>query len=796
MRCLNILVLVLLCQNFALAQSDKETPTQTLRGTVVDKILQTPLPGATIILVGVNPPIGTVADSNGRFRLEKIPVGRQEIKISYLGYKEMSMPNILVNSGKETILTIAMEEEVSPEEVIVTSTKRKAGANNPLIVNSVTNLRTEEINKFAGSRQDPSRMASNYAGVAGGGDQRNDIIVRGNSPIGVLWRLEGVDIPNPNHFTFTGNSGGAFSILNNNMLANSDFLTGAFPAEYGNKTAAVFDVKLRNGNNEKREHTVQAGLNGLEFVTEGPISKKNGSSYLASYRYLSFGILNKLGVSIGANGIPQYQDASFKINLPTRKYGIFTVWALGGKSSIDLKDDEDTTGSGKINPVMISTDNFSSDMYAGGISHTHLINEKTTGKLILSASGNRIKVLSTSFYKDQTSLLDYEHRNNEGQYLLNYTVTHKFNPRHLVKTGIIMRDIFYNINEKYYDYEDSTFRSGLNQKGSATLFQAFAHWNFHINEKLTINSGMYFQLFGLNRTYSIEPRLSANYMLGEKQRLTFAAGLHSQTHSLFIYQYKFYQKSTDSYTQPNKNLGMHRSLHLVAGYNRNITNNLRFKAETYYQYMYNVPVSIASGAGAGVYSILNTGADYGFYTADSTVNKGTGRNYGIEISLERHFNKDYYFLTNISLLNSKYKGGDHIERSAAFDIGHVVNMLAGKEFHLDKENRKVISVDIKITHSGGRRIIGVDKQASLAENKAVYDYAHAYEVKLKDYFRTDLKISYNINREKATHNFFIAADNMFNTKNVLTQDWSTSKKEVVTYYQLGIFPYLGYKVQF
>jgi hypothetical protein len=690
-----------------------------------------------------------------------------------------------------------MEEEIIEAQAIEIKAKKEKGiANNSLIVSSVTNMRTEEINRFAGSRQDPSRMASNYAGVAGGGDQRNDIIVRGNSPLGVLWRLEGVDIPNPNHFTFTGNTGGAFSVLNNNMLANSDFLSGAFPAEYGNKTAAVFDVKLRKGNNEKRENTVQIGLNGLEYTTEGPFSKKYSGSYIASYRFFSFSALNKLGVSIGANGIPQYQDISFKINLPTGKAGIFTIWGIGGKSIIDLKEIEDTTLTIKTNPVVREEDNFESDMYALGVSNTFIFNEKTTGKLILSSSGSRLKLKSTEFYKDQSSIMNYQHNNLEGQNLINYTLTHKFNPRHLLKGGVICRSIFNNILEKYYVEEDSVYRTGLDQKAQAGLIQSFVHWNFRLTEKLTLNSGLYYQLFTLNKTYALEPRFSASYLLKENQRLSFAAGLHSQTHNLFIYQYRFYQESTNTYTQPNKNLDLLRSLHLVTGYNRTFQNNLRFKAEAYYQYMYNVPVSIAKGIPAGTYSTINTGASYDFYTADSTVNKGNGKNYGVELTLERSFNKNYYFLSNVSLLSSKYTGGDGIQRNSAFNIGHVVNVLGGKEFHLDDQNRKVISVDIKLTHSGGRRIIGVDRQASINEGHTVRDYAHAYDLKLKDYFRTDLKITYNVNREKATHNFFIAADNVFNTQNILTQYWDNVKKEVANEYQLGIFPYLGYRVQF
>jgi hypothetical protein len=794
MRLLKMLLLALLCQNVALAQTN---PTQTIRGTVLDKNIQTPLGGASIILAGSEPLTGTVADSNGVFRLDNVPVGRQELKISYLGYKDIYLPGILVSSGKETVLTILMEEEIIETQAVEIKVKKEKGTpNNSLIVTSVTNLRTEEINRFAGSRQDPSRMASNYAGVAGGGDQRNDIIVRGNSPLGVLWRLEGVDIPNPNHFTFTGNTGGAFSVLNNNLLASSDFLSGAFPAEYGNKTAAVFDVKLRKGNNEKRENTVQVGLNGLEYTTEGPFSKKYAGSYIASYRFFSFSALNKLGVSIGANGIPQYQDVSFKINLPAGKAGIFTIWGIGGKSIIDLKEIEDTTGTIKTNPVVREEDNFESSMYALGISNTFIFNEKTTGRLILSTSGSRLRLLSTEFHRDQTSIMNYQHNNLEGQHLVNYTLTHKFNPRHLVKGGLIYRSIFNDILEKYYEESDSVYRMGLDQRAQASLLQSFVHWNYRVTEKLTLNSGLYYQLFTLNKTWALEPRFSASYLLNENQRISFAAGLHSQTHNLFIYQYQFYQQNTDSYTQPNKNLDLLRSLHLVTGYNRNIQKNLRFKAEAYYQHMYNVPVSIAHSPWSGTYSSLNTGASYDFYTADSTVNAGKGKNYGLELTLERSFNKDYYFLSNVSLLNSKYTGGDGVQRNSAFNIGHVVNLLAGKEFHLDDQSRKVISVDIKLTHSGGRRIIGIDKEASINEGHAVYDYAHAYDTKLKDYFRTDLKITYNVNREKATHNFFIAADNLLNTKNILTQYWDNVKKEVANEYQLGIFPYLGYRVQF
>ena len=796
MKKLIFLLLALPCLNFTThAQSEQSTLRQRIRGTVLDKNLATPIPGAIVQLTSVNPPLVATTDEEGNYTLENVPIGRHTLKISYLGYKEAQSSNVTVNSGKETILTIQMEEDiVSHQEVVVTGKRNSSQANNTLIQSSVTNLRTDDINRFAGSRQDPSRMASNYAGVAGGGDQRNDIIVRGNSPTGVLWRLEGVDIPNPNHFTFTGNTGGAFSILNNNLLANSDFLTGAFPAEYGNKTAAVFDVRLRNGNNQKRENTFQLGLNGIEFGTEGPISKKQGSSYLISYRFLSFEALSKLGVSIGASGIPQFQDLTFKLNLPTEKAGTFTLWTISGTSKIFVHEKNESANP-ESKEAYYDTD-FNSSMFASGLSNTYHFTKNTSGKLILSTSGSKIGVYSTNLYKDGSSIHDFDHSNTSGQYLANYTLSHRLTPQHLIKAGVIYRQLYSNLYTNYYDYDDSSYVLGWNSKTNAGLFQSFAHWQYRLSNALTVNSGLYYQRFLLNNTQALEPRFSLAYDVNEKQRVTLASGLHSQTQDLYIYNFQSYDSASARYKQSNKNVGLTKAFHFVLGYQRTLSENLRLKAEAYYQYLYNVPVSLSHKVDAFTFSTLNSGSSYNLSVADSLVNTGKGKNYGIELTLERSFQHNFYFLTNLSLLHSTYTGADGVERNSAFNVGHVFNLLAGKEFHLDAQNRRVLSIDTKVTHSGGRRVTDVNTQASIEQNKAVYDYAHAYGVQLPSYFRADLKISYTVNKPKATHNVFIAADNLFNTQNVLTRDWDNNDKVVKNYYQLGLYPYLGYRVQF
>lgn len=185
---------------------------------------------------------------------------------------------------------------------------------------SARQLSTDEAFRYAGTRSDPSRMAQNFAGVSGTNDGRNDIIIRGNSPVGVLWRMDGIDIPNPNHFSTLGATGGPVSILNINTLKNSDFLTSAFPAQYGNALAGVFDLKLRNGNNEKNEFIGQLGFNGFEFGAEGPLNKNSKASYLVNYRYSMVAALQSIGLNFGTgSATPYYQNSTFKINIPTKK---------------------------------------------------------------------------------------------------------------------------------------------------------------------------------------------------------------------------------------------------------------------------------------------------------------------------------------------------------------------------------------------------------------------------------------------------------------------------------------------
>lgn len=785
------LFLVFCCEHIT-----AQTFTQTIRGKVIDADSKSILFGANVILLNRDTLIGAATDADGRFRLENVPVGRQSLKASCIGYEDVIMNNIIITSAKEIILTIELHEKVYTSDVVeIVAKKDKTKANNELTTVSSRGFQAEETGRYAGSRGDPSRMVANYAGVASGNDARNDIIVRGNSPLGVLWRMEGVDIPNPNHFSAQGATGGPVSMLNNNVLGNSDFLTGAFPAEYGNKTAAVFDIKLRNGNNEKNEYTGQIGINGIELGAEGPVSKKQGSSYLVNYRYSTLEVFNALGIRFGVSATPKYQDVSYKVNIPTQRAGTFAFWGIGGISKLSLLDSERKASdwsyiSGGQDLV------FKTNMGATGISHLYFFNTHASGKLSLSVSGTglfmNIDTLSKILH---TSFMTFKNESVEANYIANYTFINKFNARHLIKTGMTYQTIYFNAHSFYYSTSVAKYIDQLNVESStAGLVQGFVHWQFRPSDRLTFNTGLHYQNFLLNHSYALEPRFGVNFKLSSRQSINAGYGMHSQMQPTIYYFYETYNHKTDSYYRSNRDLDLSRSQHIILSYDYVFAKNFRFKSESYYQSLYNIPVQknrISS------FSMINVGnALEGIPLVDTLENKGTGKNYGIEFTLEKFFSRHYYFLTTTSIYQSRYKGSDGLEHHTSYDGGYIFNALGGYELEVGKQKNRFISLDLKYTLAGGNRYTPIDLEQSNYQHKTVLIDTQAFENKLKDYSRFDAKLTYKTNRKKTSQSIFIVVENIFNTKNILRQSYDKKTQSIQKEYQLGLFPYGGYRIEF
>lgn len=783
----------LLC-SLTLACAASAQQTQTIRGTITDAQSKSPLVAATVVLLNSDPQKGTMTDSEGNFRLEGVPVGRQSLLITYIGYKELTLPNLVVNSGKEVVLIIEMEEEViTGKEVVVNAKENKGETNNELVSISGRTFSIDETNRYAGSLGDPSRMAGNFAGVAGGGnDQRNDIVIRGNSPLGMLWRLEGADIPNPNHFGNQGANGGPVSILNNNTLANSDFLTGAWPSEYGAATSGVFDLKMRNGNNEKREHTFQMGFNGVELMTEGPI-KKGGASYLLSYRYSTLSLFNKLGFDFGESGIPEYQDFSLKVNLPTKKAGTFSLWGLGGVSATNIYDSQ-LDSAERAERSFLQDIEFASGMFASGVTHQLIIGKNGYLRSVVSVSGERniTRIDSLSGLNGDAKSLFYLSSSKLFKTSLHTFYNHKFNAKNSLKTGLILSRVTLDMADSVADWQSpspSGFTKSYDFRESAFTFQVYSNWNFKPTPKLSINTGLHLNVLALNNTYSLEPRLGARYQVNRLTTVSAAYGLHGQAQPLAVYFQETVLPNGES-IRTNHDLKYTMSHHFVVGGERYFGSNFRVKAEAYYQYLTNLPVT----ENPGFFSVVNFGADFGgIPTIDSLVSTGKGQNYGVEVTAEKFFSKGYYFLVTASVFESKYMASDNIWRNTAFSSNYVFNALAGKEITI-KDG--VLSFGIKGTYAGGRREIPYDLEASIQEQRAVPDFDRAYEKRLPAYFRMDLRIGYKLNRKRLTHEWALDIRNVFNTQNILTRQFDPGNGQIRDAYQIGIFPIPLYRLQF
>ncbi|MEZ5045468.1 MAG: TonB-dependent receptor [Chitinophagaceae bacterium] len=766
--------------------------TQTIRGTIRDKISNFTLEGVTVIVINSNPVLGNRTDQDGRFEIQHVPIGKVDLQVSYLGYETVFLKNLSLNSAKELVLNISMEEKIlSSKDIIIKDKRDKDKALNEMTLVSARMFSVEETNKYAGSLNDPARMAQNFAGVQANGDTRNDIIIRGNSPLGVIWRLEGIDIPNPNHFAGIGTTGGAISILNNNNLSNSDFLTGAFPAQYGNATAGVFDLKLRNGNDKKREHTIMFGMNGLEAGTEGPLSKKNHSSYVVNYRYSTLGLFNAIGINFGAASVPKYQDGVFKIHLPTKKFGSFDVFGLGGyNSSVFYSKDYDTTGR-KLNPMPKGFNtNFINYMGVAGLAHTYQFNQKMYGRFTstYSINGNTTRIDSL-YNNEQNTFLWLNRFYQENKFTAQYQINYKWNSQHNSQIGIYYNKTFFNIHDSFYLAPIQAYRKVFDYNGNTNLWRCYAQHQFKPSDKLSIVGGVNMMYFTYTKSFAVEPRLAMRYQVRKNMFLTAGAGIHHQQQPTSIYFLQSRLASgIDSAT--NNNLDFTKSTHAVLGLDWNFAPNFRLKLETYFQQLSQIPIEQIPSS----FSIINEGAYYVIFSKPFLANRGSGYNKGIELTIEKFLNKNYYFLITGSLYKSMYKGSDGIERHTAFDGTYAANVLAGYDIAITKKS--LLSINAKATFLGGRRYTPIDLAASQNSFTEVYIDSLAFTKQHPAYFRPDIRVAYRLNWKKVSQEWAININNFIDRDNIQGLVYDKTNNKVGYSYQIGFFPVIQYRLEF
>jgi hypothetical protein len=751
-----------------------QNTTQTLRGIVLDQVSQQPLSFVNVVL---GDSLAASTDDDGAFRFDGLAIGKYKITMQYIGYEDLILRNIQVNAGKETVINANMEESIEKmAEIVVSADKEKAKPLNEMALLSTRMVSVEETQRYAASFGDPARMANSFAGVVQTDAGNNNITIRGNAPNGLLWRLEGIDIPNPNHFSYVGTSGGGISILSSQLLSNSDFSTGAFAAEYGNALSGIFDIKLRKGNNEKREFTFQLGALGIDAAAEGPFKKGSKSSYLFNYRYSTLGLLAKI-IDVG-NNVTTFQDLSYNMSFKNNKLGDITFFGLNGLSNQIGKD---TIGSFDFK--------FIANTLVNGLTHSKTIGTNTFLKsaLVLSSTTNSIKSISRdSIAKKDFTSFDESHKNQKITF--STKLQHKINANTSLKAGLIFTRVGFVVNNLSQEKLNAPIETLFKQEGNASTTQLFVQTQHKYSKALTANIGGHFIYSWLNKTKSIEPRAAIQYTTPTGHNFTAGYGLHSQVLPLSTYFVQI--EKENKMTLPNKNLELSKAHHLVVGYGVQPTSLINIKAEAYYQALFDVPLTTDAEENISLINLEGGTPPYEFKS------NGIGRNYGVELTVEKYLNQGFYFTFTNSIYDSKFKGTNGQWYNTRFNGGFTSAFTGGKEFSISKKKNRTLAINVKTIYTGGLRITPIDLDASIAENETVYDYVNPFSTQLPNFFRTDLKIIFKRNFKHVTSSLVFDLQNITDRENQGGEFYNIKSKKIEKYNQVGLLPVVSYKLEF
>ena len=606
-------------------------------------------------------------------------------------------------------------------------------------------------------------------------------MVRGNNPQSLQWKLEGVEISNPNHFAdLSAFGGGGLTALSVHLLANSDFFSGAMPAEYSNALSGVFDIFMRNGNNQKYEHTFQLGAIGIDAASEGPFKKGGKSSYIFNYRYSTMGLLVPLLPENAAG--TTYQDLSFKLNFPTQRAGTFSVWGMGlidysdaqAKTNISEWKYDDDRDNQKVNQFM----------GAAGISHKIFLNNEQYLKTTLAATANGIDMntdrVDSSFVNHDQNRVN----NKDYSFVLSSYLNTKFSARHTNRTGFVITNMNYDMLLKDAGKTGDPMQTLVNENGNSTLVAAYSSSSVNLNEKITLNIGLTSQWFLLNNAFSLEPRAGIKYRFAPNQSLSLAYGLYSRLERL-----NYYFIRDNSNQEINHELGFTKAHHFILGYDISPSEFTHLKIEAYYQHLFDVPVMADSS-----FSLINQQNDWFF--AGKLQNTGLGKNYGLDITFEKYLSMGYYYMATASIFNSRYKGADNVWRDTRYDRNFAFNFLIGKEWQLGKNKNKILSLNARMNCQGGDRYSPVNTTLSIERQDVVFDETKAYSQQFSPAFVTHFTASYKLNKKKTAHEFALKIINLTQYKEFVGFRYNYQTQTVDVDREATFIPNISYKIEF
>lgn len=738
---------------------------ETLRGTVIDAVTGEALIGATVKIVELEN-AAAVADMDGNFTIKISKGGRYTIETNYIGYEPSIMKEIMISGAKEVVLEIALRENSTElKEVIVKPRVNKESTVNPSVLTGGVMLSMEEASRFAGGYNDPARLVMSFAGVSGDA-AGSGLSIHGNAPERMQYRIEGVEVFIPNHFNDMWDAGyGLVSALNSNVIGNSDFFTSTFNANYNNALSGVFDVKMRAGNNSKHENILQVGTVSEELTLEGPISRKNNSSYIINYRYGFTSLIDKLNLVDTEGSHMSFQDFSFKLLFPTKKAGTFSLFGL----LLHDTNHDDPLKLEDVHSVYDASNNDSKlTQILAGASHKIHFGNKWTWRTTAAYNMQHLKanmhyygiarnadgVLNTPLAFEnpddpKSKMYPFSQQQmNEDRLIINTEFSKQVTSKWLTQFGGEYSHRFFNLyyrsHDKLYDTVNpmTEYTKMKDNTGLANLF-----WQniINVSDKFSLSAGISGNYFLLSKDLSIEPRVSFKWEPNEKNNFSMGYGLHSMIEKLDAY---FYRDDNDRLV--NKDLGLTKAHHLHATYMHKFNSNLTLRINAFYEYGFDIPV----GINGSTYCVTNR---LYAYTDEPLVNKGNTRNYGGDITLEHYMSHGFFGQTNFSLYKSEYRGQDKVWRNQLYDRGFMFKILAGKEWMIGKN---VFNISAKYSIQGGLRYTPVDvdqMRANVAkgiiDDDPIYKDNEAFTKRFDPTGVVDLTVSYKINKRKVSHTF-------------------------------------------
>jgi hypothetical protein len=746
---------------------------QIVSGEISDG-LGKPLASANIQLIGPDSAFLAVSAQDGKFSVSVTP-GRYWIKATFTGYRAFE-EELLVIAGKSNYLKVSLTE--SPTQLTDVEVSSGLASEIP----GSYSISIEKTMRVPANFFDPVRMATSLPGVVGTNDQGNSVSVKGYSPNAMLWRLQGLDIVNPNHLANAGTlsdrpvaNGGGVSILSSQVLDRTNFYSGTLPVQYGNALSGVMDMSLRPGSKTSREHTVQASLIGIDLATEGPMGKigtdASDASYLVNYRYSTVGLLSQLGVNFGDEVI-NFQDLTFNLDFDHKKGGNLSVFGFGGLSSNKFErkpQDEWETEKDRYNI------DFTGRVFGTGFTNTDPVGNHAVLKTGLAVSGQYQERKSASETISDPHVASELFQSNRT--LVSALIDFKTikSSRFSWNVGAISTSYWNEMNSETVWTNPPPDQSNLYGVFNTTLIQVYYNTDWRLGNKWSLTSGVRMVYPTQKREGAIEPRIVVNRIM---------------RHGSLYLSYG----STSQLNQPQTNIsssdfiGLNYARQVTLGYSQMLNSGVRLMGQAYFHYLWRVPVTLSNAPQQ--YSTMNQFEDW---PVSVLWPNGKGRNYGVESTLEKKFMNKLYFLVSGSWYKSEFRLEEGSYQPTRFNGNFTSSLNGGKEW---SKRNKTFGIHTRVLYLGGLRQPFIDPIQSQTYGTTVYSNSNEFAVKLPNYFRIDLRASWRKNKPGYTRTISIDIQNLTAQQNLAYRYFDTYTQRVEKKNQLGLIPVLVYRIDF